>query len=214
MSSTPATPVSTAALTLFDKYLVFVKAHEAIIIEIVAGVLLWFSTSAVLKRWDTYESNKAKAAQVSVSNDTQANAATAALIDQLRSQFANSERQLQEQTDAKIQQIKVAAPPEVAKDLGGTAVGNDIDLPLDAARGITAQLATIPGLTTDLADARAIGTDDQKLIDGLNKQLGDQTKACTAQVNALKVEKKKAWLSGFKYGAIVGFIGGVLLGRK
>lgn len=90
----------------------------------------------------------------------------------------------------------------------------------DAAIQTVQQLETIPTLQQNLAGATQIEANQVKQIDaqngvvtsltnqvtGLQSQATDQTKACTAQVTALKAEERKSKLHWFLIGYVAGFV--------
>jgi hypothetical protein len=52
------------------------------------------------------------------------------------------------------------------------------------------------------------------VIAGLNVQLTDTNAARLADQKLAKAAQKKAWLKGFKWGAVAGFIGGIFVAHK
>ena len=215
--------------TTTSTYLTWLRAHEKLLIEVVAGIMLWFSTNAVLKRWDAYQASKTNAAQQVVASDKATNASLESQIASLKAANAASaalyRSQLAAETAAIAQITKTVSQmpaPTVAHDLGGTAPdASTVVLPLDSAKIDLAAIQTLDLTKQELASTQnqltsetSLETRQETLVEGLQKQLGDQDKACQAQVAQLKTEKKRAWLSGFKYGAIAGFVGGIITVKK
>jgi hypothetical protein len=93
-----------------------------------------------------------------------------------------------------------------------------------AAIAVTQQLELLPVLRENLEGERSLSANKDKQITSLNDvvagingqvsglklQLTDSTKACDARV---QVAKRSKW-KYFKAGAVVGFIGGVLVGHR
>lgn len=85
-------------------------------------------------------------------------------------------------------------------------------------------LETIPQLTADLAGEKqtvqnqtqlvtslaSVNTSLTAQVTGLNQTVTDETKACIAQVNLVKVEARKSKLKWFGVGFVSGYIGGLL----
>jgi septal ring factor EnvC (AmiA/AmiB activator) len=136
----------------------------------------------------------------------------------------------QQKTDATL---PVADLANRLKTLGNapegsvSTLGNQIDLTSPGAVAITQTLETIPALTSDLKDTQAalgatqaaqakadeVIADQTKQITGLNLASVDQTKACTAQVAAVKAEGRKNSMKWFKRGFGLGFLSGLLAGH-
>lgn len=109
-----------------------------------------------------------------------------------------------------------------------SVVGDKIDLTQLGAVAVTQTLEQVPVLQGNLADEIQIAQNKQQELEksdlladglnaqivGLNVQLTDQTKACTAQVAAVKAEGKKNSIKWFKRGFIVGFVSGLWAGHS
>jgi hypothetical protein len=89
-------------------------------------------------------------------------------------------------------------------------------------------LESVPVLTANLADETKVAGNYQAELEksdlltadlniqvtGLNTQLTAQTKACVAQVTAVKAEGKKNSVKWFKRGFLVGFVAGLFGGHS
>jgi hypothetical protein len=104
---------------------------------------------------------------------------------------------------------------------------NGVMLNEQGVRDTVSQLELVPVLQGNLADETKIALDNQQQalkadalvsiqstqITGLNTQIADQTKACTAQVAAVKAEGKKNSMKWFKRGFGLGFLSGLFVGH-
>ena len=73
-------------------------------------------------------------------------------------------------------------------------------------------------LRQEIVSCQAVSTEQKKAIDGLNVQIADGKTALSTEQDAhvkdvklLNAQKKKAWLNGFKWGAITGFLGSLFV---
>jgi hypothetical protein len=131
------------------------------------------------------------------------------------------------QTDAGLDMPALATrldqlTPGMPSD-GVTVESNGLALTAPASHAVVAQLEAVPVLTNELTAAQATVASDQtalqaggKALDacqaqvvGLNKSVVDITAKDTADIAAGKLEAKKQFRRGFKWGAITGFIGGI-----
>jgi hypothetical protein len=148
-------------------------------------------------------------------------------IDQAMQQRAAA-TQTQKRTDDQSAPAELAV--RIQKILGVGTIKVDtqnstIDYSLDAAHADADNLEDLQQSKLDVNDLKTqiVGcktvTDKQAdTITGLKNQVGDGTLALIAEqhshaddVKTLKAEKKKAWLNGFKWGAITGFLGSLFV---
>ena len=108
-----------------------------------------------------------------------------------------------------------------------TVITNGVTLNEQGVRDTVSQLEQVPTLQGNLADETRIAQDNQQQaersdalvglqsaqITGLNTQIADQTKECTAQVAAVKAEGHKNLVKWFKRGFGLGFIAGIFAGH-
>ena len=108
---------------------------------------------------------------------------------------------------------------------GVTATATGLALNDAASRGVVSQLEEVPVLKDQLSQetqtaannadmltkAQTTNTACQSEVAGLNKSLTDQQAHEAAVVAADKVKIKKAWRSGFKWGAITTAVGGIAI---
>ena len=148
-------------------------------------------------------------------------------IDQVMQQRAAQTVQQKKQDDQ-------SAPPELAARLrtlvgvGNISVANplgDVTFSLDAAHKVAddeEDLLKVTGdvkdLNTKLVACQTVADKQADTINGLNgtiqggkEALATEQIAHAKDVKTLNAEKKKAWLNGFKWGAITGFLGSLFV---
>lgn len=114
-----------------------------------------------------------------------------------------------------VASIRTAAPTQVAKDLGGTSPDpTTVSLPIDTARAIDTQLATLPVVEANLADETTKFNNDEKIIASdklvitdLQTQLSNFVpvdKPCQSQIATINTKHRKSMM---KWLTIVGVIG-------
>ena len=111
---------------------------------------------------------------------------------------------------------------------GITATTNGLVMNDTASRSVASTLEQVPVLEDELKNetqvaqnnlsalesANVVIVDKNAQIAGVNKELTDQQAHEKAVIAADNVKIKKAWRSGFKWGAITGFFGGIFTGVK
>lgn len=121
------------------------------------------------------------------------------------------------------------------KDIRIASDSQTVTVGTDTAQKTVAQLELVPQLQSDLKDTQQKVTNlsdeiaslqtynsaleaevrtEEKEIGLLEKQLADADKSCQAQVNLEKAKTRRAFLRGFKWGSIFGFIGGIFTGHS
>lgn len=145
---------------------------------------------------------------------------------QQRAQATDAQKKKNDQSNsaevaARIVQLLRVQPQEVtASSVDGTVVFSasaahtDVNTLEDGAKA----QADVKDLSTELASCKtqvsqqeiAIQDEQETNIAGV-KALDDEKKAHAKDVATLNQEKKKAWLNGFKWGSIAGFVGGLFV---
>jgi hypothetical protein len=233
--------VNSAATTIFPSWVTtwekFVKTHEKLAIVVIAALLLLYLGNKGLNVWDAYEKSHATAAQQVVVTDAATNQALANQLALLKVQVdaanatakaaiaaSHAKTQAQQKVDAVLPLPALALRWEslLALKTEDITVGSNNNLIVDAdgAHSTVNALEKIPDLTTSLAQTNTelagctvVRAQQDATITGLNKQLADTQTARTIDAKAAAAAQKKAWLKGFKWGAVVGFIGGVFVGH-
>ena len=131
---------------------------------------------------------------------------------------------VQQQTDAKLQPSQLATRwAGLVNDTGVTATATGYDVTDSAALATVQTLELEPTLKQDLADettksanlqidvdkANALISQGKIAVNGLQLQITDQDKSCTAQITATKAAAKKSNFKWFGIGFGTGFVTGL-----
>lgn len=156
---------------------------------------------------------------------TQVLAQMKALSDQ-NQQLANSNAQLaaaltqRQKVEVEIpKQVGTMTATQVATQLGGTATGDNVTLPLPAAQTALTDVLLVPQLQSDKKDLQdqltnetQIATNNKKLYDdevvaltGEQKAHAADNKASATEITALKADARKSKLKWFGIGVLVGY---------
>lgn len=209
-------------------YITFIKAHEKLIIIVLAAFLLYRTGQGVENSF--LHRNDKPATTIAVTNDAASNKQ---LIDQLAQAKSDSAQQTAQLTQDMNQKIAALKQQQVADqqlsqqqildrwkllqpikpDAVQTNGATDTLTP-EAAQQTVQALEQIPVLTSEVTDlnqelvSNAVVISDQaSLITGLNTQLVDEKKSHVADVNTAKQAAKHSWWHGFKWGVITGAVG-------
>lgn len=227
MSTTP-TPIP--AVTFVEKWIALVKAHEKLVLILVAAFLSFHFYGSALTAWVNHDEKvqaidqaKAKALMQQNALIAQQSAELIAAVKASNAALAQAAQQRAEQTKANqvadqslplpqlgqrwVSLLNVG-PAEIAAQPDGSMKVSDT-----ASRTTVEQLEVIPQLKQDLAGAQQTTQNNQKVIDQQTTQIAsDKTtiaandKACQDQINTLKADKKKSFWRGSKFGSIVTII--------
>lgn len=223
---------------ILTHYIAWLKSHEKVLIIVLGAWLAFHFYGSGLNAWIEHDKRNATIAQQKVQNDSTANQQLTQQVADLKQQLATLSAQAQARQQERIvvvqqqkEKIQQAPPSELAASIAGlinvppaevtaTAEGQ-IQLTQDAAKADATQLIDGHAAQDELVDVKselvacsAVTKKDDDLITGLNTQLKDEQASHKADVNLEKAKAKKAWLSGFKWGAIAGFVGGVVTLKK
>lgn len=239
--STPVTPptlIQTLEPQWVKTYAAFIKAHHTLFIILALAGFSFYGYSRAVSAWDAHEQRQDTLAQQKVTADATANQQ---LLTQLATQKANFDATLkanQAQVTLLLSQLKQrqvqdnALPlPELGArwstllNLPPAAIvatpDNKLTLTSDASHATVNALEQLPVLTNqlslatvNLAGCQQVTAQQDKVIAGLNVQLTDTNTARAADQKLAKAAQKKAWLKGFKWGAIAGFVGGLFVAHK
>lgn len=160
---------------------------------------------------------------------TQLQAQNAELVSSIQSR--NQALQKQQQQDTKL------PLPDLGKrwqqilnlpDGGVQTSGNGLLVNPESATTTVVALEEVPVLRTDLAEGKklvsnqasqissltALNSGYLSQIDGLNGTITKQDEACKAEIKAEQAKTRKAFVRGFKWGAVIGFVGGIFTGHR
>lgn len=241
MSTTATTPATPTLASLephwVQVYTSFIKAHEKLLLIVVGGFLLFHMYDKGVTAWANHEQRVANAQQVKVVTDEAANKQLQEQLAEMQIQFkaADAARRAQIATLAaqlKSQQEadKIMPLPDLGNrwatliNLPPTSIvatpDNKMTVTGDVAHATVNQLEQVPVLTkqntlltNDLNECKVVSGQQDKTIAGLNTELTDEKSARAADARAAKAAQRKAWLRGFKWGAITGFVAGVFVGH-
>ena len=243
MTETPANPTLiptwiTTTEAIVKHWAAFIKAHEKLIIIGLSAALLFHFGEKGLTAWENHDKRIANIAQQKVDTDTAANKALSEQLAQLKLEIAAKNLQLEAQIVASKQKLIVQQKidqnlplPELSArwisllSLQADSVtpkpDGTIAVTTDAAHTTVNELEKVAPLTEQLLDTQnelkgcnTLSAKKDESITGLSKQLTDEQTARKDDQKLAAVKQKKAWLSGFKWGAIVGFVGGVVALHK
>jgi hypothetical protein len=240
MTTTPTTPTATTTIlpTWVHTWINLVKAHEKMVVILIAGALAFHFYGKTINAWVDYEKSKAKPAQVIVQKDDTETKILAAQLAQLRQQYALQTQKLEAdlaktQADLATRQAQDAVLPlpelatrweELVVAPAGSVTSNPngtITVTGDVAHTTVSELEKVPALTEQLLDTQTelkgcttLSTQKDTVIAQGVKDLTDEKTSHKDDVAQLKAEKKKSWLNGFKWGAIVGLVGGAFVGHR
>ena len=241
MSSAPA-PITTAKITttpmvnsFVTNWIAFFKAHEKIIIIGIVAFTAFHFYSKGVDAYIQHETLKSQRAAVVVKTDDTATKAVQAQLTALQATVATQTsiiaKQISQrsQTTTQQQAVDKALPPvalaqrweALLHTTSGVdpATGQQFTVTQAAAVQTVVALESVPTLTanvaslqTELNNDTTIINQQQQVIAQLNTDLIDEKKAHVADVNTEKAKARRSFLRGFKFGAVVGFVGGLFLG--
>ena len=241
MTDTPPNPiVPTWILTteaIVKHWVTFIKGHEKLIVIIGLGALLFHFGEKGLSAWENHDKRIANIAQQKVDTDAAANQTLATELANLKLEIAAKNLQLEAQIAASKQKLVVQQKidanlplPELSNrwisllalpaDSITPKPDGTIAITTDAAHTTVNEIEKVGPLTEQLLDTQnelkgcsVLSAKKDDAITGLNKQLTDEQAARKDDQKLAAVKQKRAWMRGFKVGAIVGFIGGVFIGH-
>lgn len=204
--------------TTIEKYLAIVKAHERLILVIVAGLFAVHFYSRGIDYLTKRDQTEAQtAALVAAQSETVLKQQQADFTKQLTSiqlQIAqrNQQNVVQKQQDSKMSTPELAArianllqinPQQVTQ----SALPNHLDLDPNAAHTVTSALEDGATCKVDLAQTQLVLLQSQALTGTTQTTLDLEKVSHQADVKELKSKSRNSWLRGFKVGFIVGIVG-------
>lgn len=229
MATTP-TPAPVAPVTWITHYTAWIKAHEKLLIILLATFLLYRGGQGVENLILKHDAKTATQAAIVVQQDTTSNKALLDQLAQMKADAAVQQKTINAslalaQSALAAQQKKDAAstPTEInarwqillpmkpgsvkSIDSSTTAITNDAaNLTVQALEEIAPLRNQVVGLTAELSIDQGIINQQDNTIAGLNKQIVDEKASHVADVNLEKVKAKRSFWRGFKYGVVVGIV--------
>lgn len=229
--TSPLIVTTAASVGFLAAEIAWVKAHEKLLILVLAAFLLYRTgqgiENVILKR----ESIIANQAAVTVKSDDAANTAGQKLLDQMKTAADAQTKTLNDlitkskaaytdqikkdasatpsQIDARWQQLLPMKPGAVKSiDQETTGISNDAaNQTVQALEQIPVLQTQVISLTTELdADQKVIIQQDGVIV-GLNKEIVDEKAQDVADVKLEKAKSKHSFWKGFKYGVVIGVVG-------
>lgn len=217
-------------------YLVFLKAHEKLLIILLAAGMLYHVYGAGLQAWVNHDQRQSDIAAQKVKADADSNKA---FQDQLNQLAIDTKKQLDDikasmqQRDADTQKQKKAddamSPVEIAVRLQKLlAVGpqevtwspitgdvqftpNAAHIDADALEDLSQLKADKAQLTTALTNEQTLNATQAEFITKKTQELADEKTSHQKDVDTLKAENHKQYMKGLKHGVVIGLISGEIL---
>jgi len=230
--------MTTSAFPKLDAYLAWFKAHERLVLFIVAVGAFGHYYSRVMDAWDRHDVVVAQAAATTVKTDDSETKALKQQLADLQKQVLDQaaiiasqikqrqiETQQQQKTDAMLPPNELAMRWRSLVKLPDNnidpATGEKFEVTNVAAVATVQMLELVPELESDATAYQTELQNDQmiigkqtEMIAQLNKDIADEKKSHAADVVAAKAAGRRSWWRGFKIGAIVGFLGGAYIGHR
>jgi hypothetical protein len=234
---TTATPTETIG-TLVSHWVTLIKAHEKLLVIVLASLVALHYGDRAYSAYGAYLANKANADKAAVAALAQQNAQTAATlaalqttikaqakIEDIKIQTAIAQMKAQQKKDQTLPlpdldhrwQVLVGAKDGdiVAEASGNTAVNDS------AARSTVTQLEEVPALRTELTSTQTkldgceqVRTADEAQLTGTKTELAAEQKSHQADLKQAAHDRRASFWRGFKWGAVAGFVGGVVTLHK
>jgi hypothetical protein len=107
--------------------------------------------------------------------------------------------------------IQTAANGYAVTDDAALATVDQLEQVPVLAQNLKDETTTAANLQKDVTDANTLINSGKLVVNGLQLQIQDQDKSCTASINALKAKDNKSKLKWFGIGYVSGFISGLLV---
>lgn len=206
---------------MLAKYLIFIKAHEKLLIFVLAGLLAFHFYGSALNAWIHHDDAQTVLAQQTLAVQQQKDAALEQQNAVLQAQLTSLIVQV-----ASIKNQRVVAQTQVAK-VPDNQLQSDIESKMGGSLTSPVVLRKIDDTVTDyplvLKEVDALqaqvlaGTQLQtglsSQITGLKSELVDQQKVSASELAAEKVKSKRNFIRGLKIGFVAGFVTGVAAGH-
>lgn len=206
---------------MLAKYLIFIKAHEKLLIFVLAGLLAFHFYGSALNAWIHHDDAQTVLAQQTLAVQQQKDAALEQQNAVLQSQLTSLIAQV-----ASIKNQRVVAQTQVAK-VPDNQLQSDIESKMGGPLTSPVVLRKIDDTITDyplvLKEVDALqaeiltGTNLQNGLNaniiGLKAELADKDKLWQGKLDTANDKAKRNLLRGFKFGFVAGFVTGVAAGH-
>lgn len=217
-------------------YIVFLKAHEKLLIILLAAGMLYHVYGAGLQAWVNHDQRQSDIAAQKVKADADSNKA---FQDQLNQLAIDTKKQLDDikasmqQRDADTQKQKKAddamSPVEIAirlqkllavgpQEVTWSPITGDVQftpnaahIDADALEDLSQLKADKAQLTTALNNEQGLNAKQAEFITKKTQELADEKTSHQKDVDTLKAENHKQYMKGLKHGVVIGLISGEIL---
>lgn len=220
----------------FETYEKWLKAHEKLIIFVLAGVLIFYLGGRGLNAWIDHDKRLADAATQKVQADSAANKILADQVEVLKQRIEQQDILINEamakRAEVTVKQKKVddALPPtELAQRIqkllnvgpmevtsspvSGELVfsNNAAHVNADVLEDLEQARSDVLDLKTQLSAERDLVSKQDEQVKGLQKELVDEKDSHAKDVTLERAKSKRSFFRGFKIGVIVGAVGGEVI---
>ena len=206
----------------------YVKLHERLIGLVLAAAVIWGVSGKIESVVAKHDKSQETQAQIVANAQQSKDAALATQAAQQAEQYKELSDKVAAQNDAlvtalvKQQHTDASLPPSdliarwntLVPQAGATVTSTGVALPEAGAVATVQQLESVPVLTQQLANTNSLLGASQKQVvtldqevSGLNLQLVDNQKVCTAQIAVVKADAAKSKRRWFLIGVVAGFLG-------
>lgn len=223
ITSITATP--TTAQTIIGHWVTLVKAHEKLLLAIIAATVLFHFGNKAYDAYGNYLTHKQSEINLQITAQTATNAALQKQLDDMAASLATETKI----ADAKIAAAKLAlttqqnadakmSAPDLAvrianllavkpQEVTTTTLPDHLDLDANAAHTVANNLEQIPALQTQLSATQdklngctsVLALSSQQIV-GLNTSITLEQKGRAEDAKVAAVNQKKAFMHGFKWG--------------
>jgi hypothetical protein len=231
--------IETVEKAVTGTYIPFIKAHETLLIIVLAALLGWHFYGTAINAWVDHDKRVSTAAALAEASAEKSNTdlktQLAALQTQISTQAVtlqkaidqnNKNNQTQKQTNDTMTEVQLSAhwaqlisvkPEEVTY----SPVPNTLQVSDNAAHATVDRLddgktcaANLIITNQELADQKTIVAKQQGVILSDADVLTKEKTSHADDVKTLNAEKKQEFRRGFKWGSIVMFIPGLIIGHR
>jgi len=224
--------------TVIGHWVTIIKAHEKLLAVAIAALVLWHFGDMAYNAYGNHLKVEQTATNTQIAQVEQSNAQIQAELIQLKASVdaqakiddakiaaAKQTIVVKQKTDAALplpelsqhwQDMLVLSPGSITPQSNGT-----VAVTTDAAHTTVSELEKVGPLTDqliatqdELKGCTSVRAQQDTQIAGLKSDVDLEKKGRVEDAKVAVVKQKKAWMRGFKWGAITGFIGGLFVSGK